>query len=155
MTEPERRSRRDIYAGGIFLAIAALFAIQGLRYDFGTALQMGPGFFPVVLALVLAIFGILILLSGLRSTPQPVEGEIPWKAIALICLALTIFGAGARLFGLVPVVLISTFLTAIASRKNSLLSSAVMAVVMAALCYVIFKIGLAVTLPTFGPVFGR
>lgn len=155
MTETGHKSRRDIYAGGIFLAIAALFAIQGMRYDFGTALQMGPGFFPVVLAIVLAAFGALILLSGFRSGPEPVDGDVPWKAIALICLALAIFGGGARSLGLVPVVLICTFLTAVASKKNSLLSSATMAIVLAALCYVVFKTGLAVTLPTFGPVFGR
>ncbi|MCM2443311.1 tripartite tricarboxylate transporter TctB family protein [Agrobacterium vitis] len=155
MTETETKRRRDIYAGGIFIAIAALFLLQGTAYEFGTAFQMGPGFFPVVLAGVLAIFGVITFIGGFRKAPEPAEGPVSWRALVLVCLALGIFGAGARVIGLVPVVLICTFMTAMASRKNSFIAAAVMSAVMAALCFVIFKVGLAVALPTFGPAFGR
>lgn len=149
-----RHSRHNVIAGGIFIAIAALFVVQGSIYDFGTALQMGPGFFPIVLAVILSIFGLLILIDGLRKPPEIVDGAVPWRGIILICLALAVFGAGARALGLVPVVLVCTFMTALASRKNSLLSAAATSLVMAALCYLIFKVGLAVSLPTFGAAFG-
>ncbi|MCM2435936.1 tripartite tricarboxylate transporter TctB family protein [Agrobacterium rosae] len=154
MSVSVHKSRRDVFAGAIFIAIAAIFLIQGMKYDFGTAIQMGPGFFPIVLAAILAIFGVLTVIGGIRKEPEETDGTIAWRAIFLVCLALAIFGAGARSLGLLPVVFICTFMTAFASRKNSLLSSAIMAVVMAVLCYVIFKIGLAISLPAFGPVFG-
>ncbi|QTG16880.1 tripartite tricarboxylate transporter TctB family protein (plasmid) [Agrobacterium tumefaciens] len=155
MNDSMHKSRKDVFAGAIFIAIAALFLIQGAQYEFGTAIQMGPGFFPVVLAAILAIFGILTIIGGFRKEPEEAEPAISWRAIFLICMALAIFGAGARSLGLVPVVLICTFMTAFASRKNSLVSSLVMAFVMAALCYVVFKVGLAISLPSIGPVFGR
>ncbi|WP_430256870.1 tripartite tricarboxylate transporter TctB family protein [Neorhizobium sp. DAR64872/K0K18] len=155
MTEQQQGSRRDVVAGGIFIAIAALFAIQGSRYEFGTATQMGPGFFPVVLAVLLAIFGAFTMIAGFRKVPEAHDDPVSWRALVLVCLALAIFGAGARPLGLVPVVVICTFMSAMASRKNTVFSAGVMALVMAVLCFVIFKIGLAVTLPTFGPVFGR
>lgn len=146
----EKQSRHGVFAGGIFIAIAGLFAIQGLRYDFGTLLQMGPGFFPVVLALVLAALGVSVVVSGLRSSPEPIDGPVPWRSIVLICLSLAIFAWGARLLGLVPVVLVCTFLAAMASRRNSVASAAAMSLVLAVLCWLVFKVGLAVTLPTFG-----
>lgn len=151
---PEKRSRQDVFAGVIFIVIAAIFAIEGARYEFGTPVKMGPGFFPVVLAILLAVLGIVILVIGLRNPPEPVDGDVPWRSIVLICASLAVFAAGARSLGLVPVVLICTFMTALASRQNTIQSAAVMAAVMAALCFLIFKIGLAVTVPTFGPLVG-
>ncbi len=154
MAMPEKRSCQDLFAGGIFIVIAAIFAVEGSRYEFGTPLQMGPGFFPVVLALILAVLGVVILVIGLRNPPEPVDGEVPWRSIALICTSLAVFAAGARSLGLVPVVLICTFMAALASRQNTVQSSAVIAAVMAVLCFLIFKGGLGVTIPTFGPLFG-
>nr|CAD6596450.1 tripartite tricarboxylate transporter TctB family protein [Rhizobium sp. Khangiran2] len=151
MDTSEKRIRHDLFAGGIFIAIAALFAVQGLQYEFGSLLQMGPGFFPVVLAGVLAALGISVAISGLRNSAETVEGPVAWRAILLICLSLAIFAWGARLLGLVPVVVLCTFLSAMASRRNTVISAGIMSVVLAALCYLIFKVGLAVTLPTFGP----
>ncbi|WP_425624133.1 tripartite tricarboxylate transporter TctB family protein [Agrobacterium radiobacter] len=147
-------SRHNVIAGGIFIGIAALFIVQSSSYDFGTALQMGPGFFPIVLAVTLSIFGMLILIDGLRKPPEPVDGAVPWRGLILVCLALAVFGAGARSLGLIPVVFLCTFMAAQASRKNAPLSALVSAFVMSVLCYVIFKIGLAVSLPTFGPALG-
>jgi hypothetical protein len=150
MEASEKRSRHGVFAGGIFIAIAGLFAMQGLRYEFGTLLQMGPGFFPVVLAVVLAALGVSVVMTGLRKPLEAVDGPVPWRSIVLICLSLAIFAWGARLLGLVPVVLLSTFLAAMASRRNSVASAAAMAVILAVLCWLVFKVGLAVTLPTFG-----
>jgi Tripartite tricarboxylate transporter TctB family len=153
MDMTEKRSRHDVIAGGIFIAIAALFFIEGSRYDFGTALQMGPGFFPVVLAGLLTVFGIFVIVGGFRKAPDLSGGPVPWRGMILICAALVLFAAGARTLGLVPIVFLCTVLTALASPKNPPLSACVMGVVMSVLCYVVFKVGLAVSLPTFGPIF--
>lgn len=154
MDTTERRSRHDVIAGGIFIAIAVFFAAEGARYEFGTGLQMGPGFFPVVLAVLLATFGIFVMIGGFRKPPEPSAGALPWRAIILICMSLVFFAAGARTLGLVPLVFLCTVLTALASPRNSPLSACVMGLVMTTLCYVVFKVGLAVSLPAFGPLFG-
>lgn len=153
MDVTNKRSRHDVIAGGIFIAIAAFFAAEGWRYDFGSAIQMGPGFFPVVLAGLLALFGLFVMVGGFRKEPDVSGGPVPWRGMILICAALALFAAGARTLGLVPLVFFCTVLTALASPKNSPLSACVMGVVMAALCYAVFKVGLAVSLPTFGPIF--
>lgn len=147
-------NRHDVMAGGIFIAIAVFFAIQGARYEFGTAIKMGPGFFPVVLALFLGALGIAVIFGGLRNSEAAAAGPVPWRAILLISVALALFAAGARTLGLVPLVFLCTAITALASPKNSPMSAIVMGLVMTALCYLVFKIGLSVSIPTFGPTFG-
>ncbi len=63
-----------------------------------------------------------------------------------------IFGEFGSLLGLVPVVFIGTAIVALASAKNSIVSSLTIAVCMSALCWLVFKVGLGITLPTFGPL---
>ena len=41
---------RDIGAGLIFIAIGLLFGLGSIGLEIGTALRMGPGYFPLVLA---------------------------------------------------------------------------------------------------------
>ncbi|WP_062229338.1 tripartite tricarboxylate transporter TctB family protein [Aureimonas frigidaquae] len=147
------RSRRDITAGLIFIVIAAGFAVEAMNYQLGTALRMGPGFMPLMLAGGLAGFGLLIAIQGFRRHDDTVSEPVAWRGILLICLALAVFGYAARSLGLVPIVALCTFLSALASRNNSIVSALIMAAAMSALCYLIFKIGLGITLPTFGPVF--
>jgi len=152
MTDITRsRAWRDVFAGLIFIAIAAGFAIEAMNYQMGTALRMGPGFMPLFLACLLAGFGILIAVQGFGRHQEVQAEPIAWRGIFLVCLSLAIFGYAARSLGLVPIVALCTFLSAMASRNNNIVSALIMAACMSALCYLIFKVGLGITLPTFGP----
>ena len=146
------KSRRDLLAGLIFIAIAAGFAFEASKYEMGRAIRMGPGFIPMTLAILLAIFGLFIVIGGLRKDERIEKTPIPWKGIFLILVALVIFGEFGSLLGLVPVVFVGTAIVALASAKNSISSSITIAACMAALCWLVFKIGLGITLPTFGPL---
>ncbi|MFD2236022.1 tripartite tricarboxylate transporter TctB family protein [Aureimonas populi] len=147
------KSQRDIIAGGIFLAIAATFGFISLGYEMGTPLRMGPGFIPLTLAIILAILGVVIIVSGIRKNETVETSPVSWTGSALVVASLVIFGVFARQLGLVPIVFLCTALTAFASRNNTLLSALTIAAAMSILCYLIFKIGLGITLPTFGPLF--
>lgn len=148
-----KRSRRDIVAGVIFILIAAGFAAEALNYPLGTPLRMGPGFMPLVLAGLLGVLGIITLVAGLGDKDMIEVSPVPWVAIGLVLATLAIFGFFARVLGLVPVVFVCTALTAFASRNNSIVAALVIAVCMSVLCYLIFKVGLGITLPTFGTLF--
>ncbi|WP_019998677.1 tripartite tricarboxylate transporter TctB family protein [Aureimonas ureilytica] len=146
----QSRLTRDVVAGSIFLVIAAGFAWEASNYDMGRAIRMGPGFIPMTLAILLAIFGLTIAVSGLKKDERVEKTPIPWKGIVLILAALVIFGEFGTLLGLVPVVFIGTAVVALASARNSIGSALLIAACMAALCWLVFKVGLGITLPTFG-----
>ncbi len=147
------RSRRDLIAGLIFIAIGTGFAIEATNYDMGRAIRMGPGFIPMTIAVLLAVLGAMVAVSGLRKNERVEPSPIPWKGMALVTLALVIFGEFGATLGLVPVVFIGTTIVALASARNTILSALAIAVCMSALCWLVFKIGLGITLPTFGPLF--
>lgn len=156
---PERdgttvRSYRDITAGLIFLALAIAFGWESTNYEMGRAIRMGPGFIPLALAVMLGALGLAVALTGLRQHGEGEGGPIPWRGIALLGVALIIFGAFGRSLGLVPVVFICSFVTALASIRNTLASALGISATLAVLCWVVFKLGLGISLSTIGPVFG-
>lgn len=115
---------------------------------------MGPGFFPLVLAAVLAAFGIGIVIKGLRSSGTEAIGATPWRGLLLLTAALIFFGATIRGLGLAPALFVTVLLTALASRRNGPVTALVLAAGMTLLCVLIFIYGLGVAVPVLGTWLG-
>jgi len=65
------KSPKDFWAGLMFIAFGLFFlTVAQLNYQMGTAVRMGPGYFPTVLGGLLAVLGAFVLFEGLV-----VEGE--------------------------------------------------------------------------------
>lgn len=150
---PRGRSRTDLVAGGIFVAIAAIFGWKATSYEMGQLIAMGPGFVPLSLSIMLGGLGIALAVFG-RDGGGEISGPIPWRGIVLTCVSLVLFGAYCREIGLLPAVFVSSFLTALASRQNSIVSAIWIAGALSLLCWLVFKVGLGLTLPLIGPAFG-
>jgi hypothetical protein len=144
-------ARKDLLAGGAFVGIGLAFAIASSTYEIGTALRMGPGYFPLVLGSILVLLGILIAVNGVIAASGEDLGPVPWKAMALLVAALFFFGYTVRGLGIVPSLLVSVFLTAMAAHRARVLPAAVIAASLTALSVLIFVILLQLRLPYVGP----
>ena len=148
-------STKDLVSGGLFVAFGAYFALEALNYDVGTPFRMGPGFMPLLLGGVLTLLGIGVAASGFRK-PDTVTLDPPaWRAVILILATIGFFALTIRGLGFIPVVLISTFVTAMASRMNSPVFAALLAAGLTVLCTLIFVIGLGLSVPLVGPWLAR
>jgi len=90
------KSQKDFVSGLMFTAIGSGFAWNSaLSYDIGSASQMGPGYFPLVLGLVLVLLGGFIMFFSLVvETPDGgVIGDIAWRPLVCILGANLLFGA--------------------------------------------------------------
>ena len=145
-----RRSFSDILAGAIFVVIGLGFTFGSLGYQLGTPLRMGPGYFPLLIGVVLVALGLGVTIKGLVAGELIDFGTVPWRAIGLIVAALVIFGLTVRLIGLVPAILITALLGALASRRIRLRTALLVSVSLTALCVLIFVVGLRLRLPLFG-----
>jgi hypothetical protein len=141
---------RDIGAGLIFIAIGILFGLGSLGLEIGTALRMGPGYFPLVLAGLLVGLGLLILGHGFG---HPTAGglAIPWRGLVLILLAPVVFGLTIRGLGLVPSVMLVVLISAFASQRMSVRLALVLSAALTLFCVLVFSVGLGLPLRLFGP----
>lgn len=144
-------SRKDLLAGGTFVFFGLAFAITSTTYEIGSALRMGPGYFPLVLGGMLTVLGILIAIKGFVAGEGDDLGPIPWKAAALLVAALLFFGFTVRGLGLVPSLLVTVFMTAMAGRGARVIPAAVISASLTALSVLIFVVVLQLRLPYFGP----
>ncbi len=145
---------RDVLAGLAFIAFGAAFGVTAATYEVGSALRMGPGYFPLVLGGLLFLFGGLIIAKGLVAAEHEPIGEIPWRAIVLLLGAVLVFGLTVRGLGLVPAIFITALMSAFASRRTTVIAALLIAGGLTVLCVLIFVVALRLRLPLFGPWLG-
>ena len=60
-------SQKDFFSGLMFTIVGGSFAMGATSFEVGTAARMGPGYFPLLLGVLLTILGILIAGQSFRS----------------------------------------------------------------------------------------
>lgn len=141
----------DVLAGLIFILFGLAFAIGALEYDIGSLLQMGPGFFPVVLGLVLAALGVLIAVKGFVAPENVAIGSVPWRSAALLVAAILFFGLTVRGLGVAPSLFGTSLLAAMAGPGIRFVVAGAIAAGLTIACVLIFVVALSLRLELVGP----
>ena len=148
------RSRKDVLSGATFVAFGLAFGITASTYEVGSALRMGPGYFPLALGGLLVLLGLVIAVQGFApggaEREQESLGPVSWKAGGLIVGALLFFGFTVQGLGLVPSLFVTVFLTALAGRGVRVTSALAIAAALTALSVLIFVVVLQLRLPLLG-----
>lgn len=145
-----KNSPKDLGAGAVFVALGLAFALTARTYEVGSALRMGPGYFPLVLGGLLVVLGLLIVGKAFIAPETGELGPVPWRAALLLTAAVLFFGFTIRGLGVVPTLLVTVLLAALAGPKMRLLPAVVMSVVLTALSVAIFIYALQLPLPLLG-----
>lgn len=142
----------DVAAGLLFAVLGAGFcAASAFGLKVGSPFRMGPGFFPAIVGALLLLVGLLVALNGWRAKGErPQWGEIPWRAVIVIPTGLVFFGLAMRPLGLLPALLVLSFMAALAVKGMTLARAVILAAAMTALCIAIFSFGLGISLPLIG-----
>jgi hypothetical protein len=146
-----RRALKDILAGSAFIAFGLAFAAIATTYDVGTTLEMGPGYFPLALGLLLAALGVAIIVKGFLADEGLPIGRVPWRAVALLTVALILFGVTVRGLGLVPALFVASALAGYARPGSGAVLPIAIAAGITVVSLLIFVVGLQLRLPLFGP----
>ncbi len=137
----------------IFIAFGLFFAIQSLGLDIGTAFRMGPGYFPLLLAGVLILLGLVILFQATRFDSEPV-GPLAWRGMLFILPAPIFFGLTVRGLGLVPALFFSALIAAFASHRMKPGVALIVAAGLTLFAAVVFSYALGLPYRRFGPWLG-
>lgn len=140
------RDRRDFYAGLVlvFFGAGALFVARG--YRIGTTFRMGPGYFPVVLASLLVLIGIIVALKSIRAA----EREMPrifWRPLIIVSAAVLAFGVIINGAGLAVSTFVMTLISRVARPGYPWGETIILGIALAVLCAGIFYFGLHIQMP--------
>lgn len=139
---------RDIVAGTLFVLIGACALIFGRGYPVGSAMRMGPGYFPMVLGWLLIALGALVGLRAARQSDwQPVAWS--WRPLAWISASIVLFGFLMPRLGLAPALAALFPLAAAAGREFRFREVLILTVVMIAFAGGVFVYGLKLPYPLF------
>lgn len=142
------RHRRNFWAGAIFLLTGAGFSILAGRYPIGSAARMGAGFFPLCLGILLAIFGLLVMLAACsrRAEPVALPAWQPQKLFGILGATL-LFALLLEPAGLIVSLVLLVLIASRAGDRFSLLGTLINALVLVALNLAVFIWGLELTIP--------
>lgn len=142
------KSQKDFFSGLMFIVVGGAFAIGATNYNVGTGARMGPGYFPLVLGILLAIIGAVVLFTSLVVETESGDkvGKIAWKPLIFIISANLLFGLmigglpsiGLPAMGMVVGIYALTIVASMAGSEFTLKSSLILATVLAIGSYVAF-----------------
>jgi hypothetical protein len=152
-------SQRDFFAGLMFTAVGIGFAVGATSYEVGSAARMGPGYFPLMLGVLLAILGaIIILQSFTKGGPGGDKiGAFAWRPLGFVLGANLAFGAllvglpsiGFPPMGLIVAIYALVLIASFAQPGFQLRSTLILATLLAAGSYVAFVKMLSLQFPVW------
>lgn len=154
------KSERDFWSGLMFMAVGIVFAIGASNYALGTSAKPGPGYFPLILSVLMTILGAIVVFKSLTIEAEGGEpiGSIAWRPLVVIVGAIAVFGLLLPRAGLIVTIPILIVLTSLAGNEFHWKGVLISAVALTAASWVIFIAGLKLTIPlwpTFiGSLFG-
>ncbi|MGI9133112.1 MAG: tripartite tricarboxylate transporter TctB family protein, partial [Rhodoferax sp.] len=88
------KSQKDFFSGLMFIVIGGAFAWGAASYSIGTGARMGPGYFPLVLGVLLALLGAVILFKALvvETVDGDQVGTWVWRPLVCVIAANVAFG---------------------------------------------------------------
>ena len=156
------KSQKDFFSGLMFMGIGVSFAWGATTYNVGEGARMGPGYFPLMLGILMTILGAVITCKALVIEVEGGDriGKWAWKPLVFIVGANLIFGVllgglpsiGLPAMGLVVAIYALTFVSSIAEAGWKVKATFILATVLAVGSYIAFVLVLKLQIavwPTF------
>ncbi|MBZ9964336.1 tripartite tricarboxylate transporter TctB family protein [Mesorhizobium sp. BR1-1-2] len=142
--------RTNGICAALFIVFGTFFALQSLGLEIGTAFRMGPGYFPLVLAIVLILLGLVILVQAMRFEGDPI-GYIAWRGSLFILPAPIFFGLTVRGLGFIPSIFLTALIASFASGRMKPLTAFVLSAGLTLFAFLVFSYALGLPFQRFGP----
>lgn len=146
-----QRSPKDIVAGLIFVGFGLAFALGATTYPLGAIERMGPGFYPLLVGVVLVVLGAVVAIRPLGEPDEDRTVAPPWKALVLVLGSILLFGVTVRGLGLIPSIFVASSLSAFASERTSVPMAVVLGAALTTISFLVFVLALQLNLPLLGP----
>jgi hypothetical protein len=146
------KSQKDFFSGLMFTVTGVAFAWGASTYTVGNGARMGPGYFPLMLGILMAILGLAITFRStvVETADGEKVGKWAWKPLGFIIGANLLFGVllaglpsiGVPAMGLIVAIYGLTFVAALAGKEFKFKEVLILATVLAVGSYVAFVMAL-------------
>jgi hypothetical protein len=153
------KSQKDFFSGLMFLVVGGAFAIGAYSYGMGDGARMGPGYFPRLLGVILAVLGSVIIFKALTIATADGEklGKWAWKPLAYVLGANLAFGVllgglpSIKLpaMGLIAGIYALTIIASFAGDKVKMKEVLILASILAVGSYLAFIVLLKLQIPVW------
>ena len=157
------KSQKDFFSELMFMAVGVAFAWGASTYNVGSGARMGPGYFPLMLGVLLALIGVVITFTALvvESEGGGKIGKWAWKPLFFIIAANVVFGIllaglpGIKLpaMGLIVGIYALTFIASMAEAGWKFKTTFILATVLAVGSYLAFVVALKLQFPVWPAFF--
>ena len=135
------RSPQDFWAGVAFTAAGGAFLVGARRFAMGTPADIGPGFFPAIVAGLLVLVGAWLAVKAL-AIDGPAFEPLRLRPAALVIAGLAAFGLIIERGGLILAVGALVLIASAAGGKVKPLHTAILAAALIAIAIGVFRLGL-------------
>lgn len=153
------KSQKDFFSGLFFTVAGAAFAFGATNYTIGTGARMGPGYFPLLLGILLAVIGSFVMFKALTVETQDGEkiGAWAWKPLFFIIAGNVLFGIllgglpslGLPAMGLIMAIFGTTLVVSLAGETFKLKEVLILATILSIGSYAAFVLLLKLQFPVW------
>ena len=150
------KSQRDFWSGLMFLVAGVVFAVGATNYSMGSSARPGPGYFPLLLSIIMALIGAIVLFKALvlESAGGDRIGAIAWRPLLVIVASIAVFALIIDRLGMIVTVPVLIAMSSLAGDEFRWRGVIVSAAVLTLGSWLVFVWGLKLTIPVW-PVFMR
>ncbi len=140
------KSPKDFWAGLMFIAFGLFFLVVARNYQMGSAVRMGPAYFPSVLGGIMAVLGAIIVFQSMIFAGPPIP-KLSFKPLFFISLALVLFGYLLKPLGFILALAVLIFVCAFGGHEFRAKEVAMLTVVLIIFSVLVFVKGLTLPFP--------
>jgi hypothetical protein len=142
---------KDFCGGALLILIGLAVVYRGVAYNIGTMAEMGPGFFPAMLGVLLTLIGAAVALTGNAAAlaTKTKGSRLDFRGWGCITVGIIAFIAFGKYGGLIPATFAVVFISAMGDRNNTITRALLLSIGMLVLCLIVFWWGLHIQFPLF------
>ncbi len=130
----------------MFTGFGIITIVIAHDYPMGSAVRMGPGYFPMYLGGILLILGVIITLNSLKTDGNKIK-PLTWRPTVLLSFAFGIFAWAIDTIGFVLALLVMIFVSSLANKEFKFTEIAILSIVLIVGCWAVFIMGLKLPFP--------
>lgn len=135
------RLTTDLLTGLLFVALGGFALIYGARYPIGSAVRMGPGYFPRIISSGLVLLGIALVVRAVLRGGETI-GTMALRPLALVLVGTFAFGLLIERAGFWVASIVLVCVSRFVEHDVRLAEIGGLALLLTALITVIFRYGL-------------